>query len=76
MNIETFDSIIDSWKKVLPVSDFSNEDSFYDLGGTSLLAMLMLNEIEKTFSASVFPEEFNLDPTVMGIFKILQSKFS
>lgn len=74
MNTEIINLITDSWKKVLPVSDFSNEDSFYDLGGTSLLAMLMLNELEKSVSAPIFPEEFNLDPTVMGIFRSLQSK--
>ncbi|MBL7728752.1 MAG: SDR family oxidoreductase [Dinghuibacter sp.] len=37
----------ESWVAVLETGDFSDEDDFFELGGTSLLAMDMIDEIAK-----------------------------
>ncbi|OUR77781.1 hypothetical protein A9Q83_09690 [Alphaproteobacteria bacterium 46_93_T64] len=36
------------WKKCLKIDSFSDSDSFFDLGGNSIRALLLVSEIEKT----------------------------
>jgi len=50
-------AVRESWALILERSDFSNEESFFDLGGTSLAALDMIDEIEKQIKGVKIPYE-------------------
>lgn len=56
-NIKNGDSIISEiitiWEKILGYSDFDIEDSFFDIGGDSLDAIMMSEEIKEHFDCDI-----------------------
>ena len=56
-NIKHDDSIISEiitiWEKILGYSDFGIEDSFFDVGGDSLDAIMMSEEIRERFNCDI-----------------------
>lgn len=49
--------IRDSWKLILETDDFDANDSFFEIGGTSLAALDMIDEIEKNLAGVKIPYE-------------------
>lgn len=47
------DKIRDIWRKNLKITEWANADDFFDLGGTSLLGLDILDQIERTFGIKV-----------------------
>lgn len=54
------------WKKILRVDDVSPEDNLFELGGTSLHAMLLASQVEK-LSATLELVAFLENPTFDGL---------
>jgi amino acid adenylation domain-containing protein len=62
------------WEKVLGIKNIGIKDNFFDLGGTSLLAMILFSEIEKLIGKN-FPLSTILDaPTVEKLARILTNE--
>ena len=59
--------LVEIWKSLLETEAVSIKDNFFDIGGTSLKAVSLMIEIEKTFGKT-FPLSVLLDgPTVEGL---------
>jgi amino acid adenylation domain-containing protein/non-ribosomal peptide synthase protein (TIGR01720 family) len=63
---DTLDVVTDVWYEVLRV-DPEPEDSLFDLGGNSLAALQILNELRAHFKVQLSPASFYKDPTVQGL---------
>jgi amino acid adenylation domain-containing protein/thioester reductase-like protein len=59
------------WSKLLNTEAFGVDDSFFDLGGFSLLVISMLNEVEKIFKTRITISSFLQDPTISNIMLLL-----
>lgn len=58
-------AVRDSWVAVLETEDFNEQDDFFALGGTSLVAMDMIDEIEKRIKGiKISHEKVYTHPTV------------
>lgn len=55
------------WESLLEAGPVGPDDSFFDLGGDSLLVMRMLWEVSRRFNVNVSPVEFFIDPTLRGL---------
>ena len=52
---EIQDYLINLWKKTLGIKELGIKNSFHDLGGSSLLFVTMLNEVNKKFNLTISP---------------------
>jgi len=57
-------AIADIWKKSLGIEQVSIEDSFFDIGGHSLLAMRVLSRLQETFEVDLQLRELFESPSV------------
>lgn len=57
------EKIIDSWKEVLSVTDISETDDFFQLGGDSLAAVIML---------TLLRDEHGIDIPLRAVFECPQ----
>ena len=56
------------WRELLGVEQVRQEDNFFDLGGTSLTAIKLLQRVEKTFGADVLaPDTLYGDPRLSAV---------
>ena len=60
------------WKHLLNVKQVGTRDSFYTLGGDSLLTVVLMTEIEERLSLKVPLEEFLRSPTIETLARIVQ----
>ena len=67
-------SIIEIWKEYIGVPDIKPVDNFFDLGGTSLLAISISEEIEMKYSISFGLRDFYNTPSVIGISECISNK--
>ncbi|ESP02709.1 hypothetical protein LOTGIDRAFT_171784 [Lottia gigantea] len=63
------------WSQVLSISDIDIEESFFDMGGHSLLAAQLLNKVREEYKVNVSVKELFTFPTVQGFAKLIDSKF-
>jgi acyl-coenzyme A synthetase/AMP-(fatty) acid ligase/acyl carrier protein/lauroyl/myristoyl acyltransferase len=63
-------SIAHIWEKILDVSPVGMNDSFFELGGDSLLSMQMIMEVEQASGCTITEEFFKL-PTINNLFKFI-----
>lgn len=49
----TLEEIKEIWRQVLGTEEINNDDNFYDIGGNSLLLLMILNEISKTYGCDL-----------------------
>lgn len=63
-------AIIEIWKDVLGVEKIAASDSFFDLGGDSVLAIHMAQRLEAKHALKVPLARFLADPTVEGLARI------
>ncbi len=59
-------------KDVLAIEDVNLDDSFLDLVGDSLSAMLCVVRIRETFGVDISPEDFFLDESIMALTIVLE----
>ncbi len=60
------------WCDLLQVSKVEPSDSFFDLGGTSLSAIKLLQRVEKTYGTDVLsPETLYGDPKLGSVAKAI-----
>ena len=60
------------WELVLGVHPVGMDDNFFDLGGTSLLAVRMLEQVERTLGRRVSIGQAFANPSVRGLDTLLQ----
>jgi acyl carrier protein len=51
--IATEDRLMALWRQVLQVSDIGSDDNFFDVGGNSLIAVALINEVRSTFNVDL-----------------------
>lgn len=54
------------WEKILDISPIGIDDSFFELGGDSLMSMQMIIEIEQVYGCTITEEVFK-NPTIANI---------
>ncbi len=66
---ETEQALAQLWSRLLsiPVERISVNNNFFDLGGNSLLLILLLSNIKDTLNLKVSFAQFYLDPTIKGL---------
>ncbi|MDM8554700.1 amino acid adenylation domain-containing protein [Desulfococcaceae bacterium HSG7] len=62
------------WEKVLKINPVGTHDNFFDLGGNSLAAVMLLNKIGKTFKKKFPPVTLYQAPSVAQFAAILRQK--
>ena len=60
------------WKELLNLKQVGIRDSFYTVGGDSLLTVVLLAEIEKRFHAKISLDDFLKSPTIETLAKLVQ----
>ncbi len=63
--------IAEQWRAVLGVARVGLHDSFFDLGGNSLLATQLINLLQGVFQVKVALRPFFLSPTIAGLLEEL-----
>jgi aspartate racemase len=64
--------LVSIWTRLLELKNIGVEDDFFDLGGTSLLAIRLFSEIEHTFGKRLDYAVFFQSPTIASLAKNLQ----
>ncbi|MCB8816724.1 acyl carrier protein [Desulfosporosinus shakirovi] len=49
----TLEEIKEIWCQILGTEEIGNDENFYDIGGNSLLLLMILNEISKTYGCDL-----------------------
>jgi amino acid adenylation domain-containing protein len=62
------------WQQVLGVRNIGVRDSFFDVGGHSLLAVRIIDEINKLLDVSLTVPTLFLNPTIEGIARVLEQE--
>ena len=65
-------SLFAIWQKVLQVSDFGTDDNFFDLGGNSLIAVSLINEIRSALNAKLSLIDLFRFPSVVSMAKQIE----
>jgi len=61
-------AVAEMWRDLLRISKTDLNDNFFDLGGTSLTAIKLLQRVEKTFGTDVLsPETLYSDPRLGSV---------
>jgi amino acid adenylation domain-containing protein len=71
---ETENKLVAIWAKLLRTTRIGVRDNFFDLGGDSLLAALLMVQIEKTFGRQLLPAAIFGAPTVERLASLLRAK--
>jgi amino acid adenylation domain-containing protein len=66
--------LIAIWEDLLNVHPIGIRDNFFDIGGHSLLAVLLLERIERVFQHKLQFNTLFANPTIEGLAEILQTK--
>ncbi|SEG84475.1 amino acid adenylation domain-containing protein [Actinacidiphila yanglinensis] len=61
------------WQDLLPVDQVERQDSFFHLGGHSMLAMRMIGEVSDAFDVDVPLHAFFDEPTIAGLVRVLSA---
>jgi amino acid adenylation domain-containing protein len=65
--------VLNVWQSVLGVKNIGIDDSFFSLGGYSLLALRAVQEINKRLGTDLRVAEFYQNPTISGVSKVLRN---
>jgi len=60
------------WQEILQTPDIPLSESFFDLGGNSLLAQVAVTQLSETFDTEISLRDFFDDPTVAGVARRLR----
>jgi len=64
---ETEETLLEIWKELLNLENISTGDSFFELGGNSILTVRMLSGIKRKLGAEVTLAQMFAMPTIRGI---------
>ncbi len=64
-------TITEIWQNALNLDYIGINDNFFDLGGDSLKAIILLNEINTYFNSHIPIDKFLENPTILGLFNNL-----
>lgn len=67
-------ALVGLWRETLAMDELGIHDSFFELGGDSLMALGLLARIQSAFGAAVPMERFLADPTVAGLGSLLADR--
>lgn len=62
------------FKKILPIKNIGVHDNFFDLGGNSLQATLVVSRIRETFDIEINLIDFFQSPTIASLYKFVKEK--
>ena len=68
--IET--ELVQMWKELLGVSTISRNDNFFEIGGHSLKAIMLLSRIKKRFETDISLEEFFNNSTISHLADVIR----
>ena len=57
------EEVVNIWKSVLDMNDVENDKSFFDVGGSSIAAIQLINEL-KGIGVNIDIDRFYRDPTI------------
>lgn len=64
---EIEEKVVELWEEMLGISQIGINDNFYELGGDSLKAMIMLSRLQKLLQLTVPLKDFMEEPTISTI---------
>jgi amino acid adenylation domain-containing protein/thioester reductase-like protein len=64
---KTEEKLVEIWKELLKLEKISTDDSFFDLGGNSILTVRMLSAIKRSLGADVKLAQMFTNPTIKAI---------
>jgi len=64
------------WKEVLKLSNIGLNDDFFELGGTSLQALMLFSEIEARLGCNLSPTTIVQAPTIAGLADFIRTRAS
>jgi amino acid adenylation domain-containing protein len=73
-NNETEARLVALWEQVLQRHPIGIKDNFFDLGGHSLKATVMLNKLKVEFKMKVSLQEFFMSPQIKSLSELIQRK--
>ena len=59
------------WQRTLELETIAAQDNFFEIGGHSLLAVRLIEEINQAFHVSLTTQIFFLNPTIEGVAQVL-----
>jgi hypothetical protein len=71
---ELRDQLGELWQQVLGRAPASTEQSFFEQGGDSLLALAILNRVRQAFAVDIGLREFFVRPTLGGLTEAVQGQ--
>jgi acyl carrier protein len=73
MRTPTIDKLRSIWLDWLPVNDFTPDENFFDLGGSSLAAVNMLIAAQDEFEADIDVDQFLENPSLGTLAHLIDS---
>lgn len=70
----TQSALLDIWKRLLNVSEIGIDDSFFDLGGTSLLSVRLFSEVQRQLGANLSPGVLLHTSSVRGLSALIEGE--
>lgn len=64
---ETEEKLAKIWQQCLGFEDIGAEDNFFDLGGNSVMAVQLIEEMCKEFNISILLKDFSEQPTIRNL---------
>lgn len=64
------------WREVMKRDEVGREDNFFEIGGHSLLAMMMLTRVRQAFNATLTMRDIFDKPTIAGLAAIIAARDS
>ncbi|WHZ21724.1 MAG: polyketide synthase module [Nitrospira sp.] len=63
--------LVGTWEELLKINGIGVHDSFFELGGESLLAVQLLSQVRTLYQREVAPADFFETPTIAGLAMLL-----
>jgi amino acid adenylation domain-containing protein len=60
------------WEELLEQSGFDDDTNFFDLGGSSLLALQLFSEVHRRLRSQINPRSFFLEPTFRNMLQVVE----
>jgi len=66
--------IVEIWENALKKKKISNSDNFFEIGGTSIKALLLINKVNQTFNKNLVISDLSNNFTISQMLKIVGKK--